>query len=456
VAKAASISADEETPSYHAHPHPQFGFQALPPVNREGWNRGLRHRTIIVTNLPVQLRSERELREYFEYYLARHVDVPAIGLPPSVQPGLINKLVAFVYNRAKKYKDHIPKLLYPRMHTPVEDFKLAPNSDAEEASKRQTSRMHQMVQIDRVSLVRKMTELAALMQRREDVLVCLEAAHIKLARTALEAVKAELKKRAECRDQSGIATNRGASQILLRRMKNSLPEIHVEEASGFEHDLGRDAKQGEGRMDLLVRILGPFVESTGWEAIPGKSSPMRQYRQHLREPSDVSDNGELFATDGDKTVWDALLSFPRSTLNEFQPLIHLNRMWRGKTVPAIDYYAAKLNVLNSLIMELRAIDLAHVQPASTAFVTFKDPADARRACKYLTVHPGNPLACLVTMAPCYEDLDWGRLMKTAYRSEVGIAGSPTVAQLDSSHRSSRTGWLAWGYGKFVKNKIRAY
>jgi hypothetical protein len=426
TAKTASGDALDDHTEYHAHPHPQFGFQALPPINREGWSRGLRHRTIIVTNLPVQLRSERELQEYFEYYLSRHVDVPAIGLPPSVKPGLINRLVSFIYNRAKKYKDRVPYLLYPRTQHPIEDSKMAQSTDAEQASKFQSSHNPPLVQIDRVTVVRKMTELAALMHRREDVLVRLETAHIKLARKALEAVKHELRKRGEHHNQSGTSSNHAASQILLRRMKNSLPEIHVEEASGFEDDLGRQAKQGEGRMDLLVRVLGPFVNTTGWESTAGKSPLMDQYRRHPRQPSDADSEQDMPSeADGDKTVWDALLSLPRSTLDAFQPLIHLNRVWRGKTVPAIDYYAAKLNVLNSLILELRAIDLAHVQPASTAFVTFKDPADARRACKYLTVHPGNPLACLVTMAPCYEDLDWTRLMKTTYRGEVYFLGFMT-------------------------------
>ena len=63
--------------------------------------------------------------------------------------------------------------------------------------------------------------------------------------------------------------------------------------------------------------------------------------------------------------------------------------------------------------------LAVFEPMPTAFVTFFDPAYARMACKYLAVHPENPLECLVTMAPSFEDLDWTRLMKSAFRGEVG-------------------------------------
>jgi hypothetical protein len=373
----------------------------------------------MVTNLPVQLRSERELKEYFEYYLSRPVDVPAIGLPASVQPGLVNKFAAFVYNRAKKQKDRLPNILYPRIRQTVEGSELAAEADANGVPK-QEAKSYESPQIDRVVVVRKMSELAALLHRREEILVKLETAHIKLAQKALGAVKAEMKKRQSRRPASGHRS----SQIFLRRMRAKVPEIHVEDASGFEHEPGHDAKQGEGRMDLLVRILGPYVNQEELDYSAFKSPLMARYKStfvpgHHQAGSDGDSDAEpVSPVDAEKTVWDALLSLPRSTLDSFQPLIHLSRVWRGKTVPAIDYYTAKLNVLNSLILELRAIDSAHVQPASTAFVTFKDPADARKACKYLAVHPSNPLACLVAMAPCYEDLDWGRLMKTTYRSEI--------------------------------------
>ena len=131
--------------------------------------------------------------------------------------------------------------------------------------------------------------------------------------------------------------------------------------------------------------------------------------------SSTSNSGMHITT----TIWEALLSLPRSVLDTYQPLIHLSALFRGKTVPAIDYYTAKLNLLTGLITEERSLPASCFRPMSTAFVTFADPADARRACKYLAVHPNNPVnACLVTMAPSYEDLDWTRLMKSTYRVEV--------------------------------------
>jgi hypothetical protein len=118
------------------------------------------------------------------------------------------------------------------------------------------------------------------------------------------------------------------------------------------------------------------------------------------------------------TIWDALLSLPRSVLNPYQPLIHLSVFFRGKTAPSIDYYTAKLNLLTSFITQNRAKAATEYHAVSTAFVSFKDPADARKACKYLAVHPDNPLACLVTMAPQYEDIDWTRVMKSTYRVDI--------------------------------------
>jgi hypothetical protein len=389
AAAAARIAATNEPKKvvpYHPHPHPQFQFTALPPSMHDGtWTRGLRHRTVMVTNVPLGLRSERELHDYFDYYLARPVAIPALGLPPSVAPGLLNKIATYLWNRARRTTD--------RFGRGSREGRRSKDVEATAPSHKE-SEIYEHPQIDRVVVVRKMTELASLLHRREDVLVKLETAHIQLARRALDAVRNH-------RDP------RPSTDIFLRSLRTSVPHIHVEEASGFDEAA---AKHGEGRMDLLVRVLSPFVN----QEIPDTTLLQHPLLQKNGAGSD-SDTGH---GDEPRTVWDALLSLPRSTLDSFQPLIRLGRVWRGNTVPAIDYYTAKLNVLNSLILELRAADAAHVPPASTAFVTFKEPEGARRACRFLAAHPSNPLSCLVRMAPAAEDLDWGRLMKTAYRAEV--------------------------------------
>jgi hypothetical protein len=117
------------------------------------------------------------------------------------------------------------------------------------------------------------------------------------------------------------------------------------------------------------------------------------------------------------TVWEVLHSVPRDYLDAFQPLIRLSALFRGATVPAIDYHTAKLGLLTALINENRSRAPEEFMPASTAFVTFYSPADARKAVKTLPSHPKNPLTCLVEPAPEFGDLDWSRTMTSTFTGE---------------------------------------
>ena len=118
-----------------------------------------------------------------------------------------------------------------------------------------------------------------------------------------------------------------------------------------------------------------------------------------------------------ETVWEALHSLPRSLLDRYQPHSH---NLHGRSAPEIDSLIAKLNYLTSLITENRARAIEHYPPVSTAFVTFSDPRDARRACRYLSSHPDNPINCVVQMAPSFGDLDWTRIMKSTFKAEVSV------------------------------------
>lgn len=410
-------SPDAEPASYFPHPHPQFPFQALPPSPEHDddgpTRRGLRMRSVMITNLPAQLRSERELKEYFQYYLSRPVEVPSVGMPLTTQPpGLANKLLAFVLNRARRARRHIhlPAALQPRR---------AADDGIEKDKARASTGVGEGPAIDRVIVARKMSELASLLQRREDVLVRLETAHIKLARKALDAVREAMHDRARAR---AAESERRSSQIFLTRLRRRERNGSTGGAASEDGE-----HEGEDRMDLLIRTLGPFVDEFGLDTTPGGRALLQSYKfafargHHPRAGSDSDAESNPPADASIRTVWDALLSLPRSALDAYQPLIHLSHLFRGKTVPAIDYHTAKLNLLNSLVLENRARRMENFEPVSTAFVTFKYPADARRACKYLAAHPNNPLACLVRMAPSFEDLDWTRVMKSTYRTEVRMA-----------------------------------
>jgi hypothetical protein len=163
-------------------------------------------------------------------------------------------------------------------------------------------------------------------------------------------------------------------------------------------------------------------QSTGQTLVnpPALGFSAQILRTHTRsaEPSLIGPNGVRELREGE-TVWDALHSLPRGDLDRYQPLIRLSTLFRGRTVPAIDFLTTKLALLSALIEESRTGcgEAAGGPPASTAFVTFRDPRDARRATKELAAHPKNMLACVVTPAPDVRDIDWGRAMKSTYTGE---------------------------------------
>ena len=393
----------------YRHPHPQYFFQpAVDPTMRiDDQHKGVRYRTVMVANIPAHLRDEQHLKEYFEYYLARKIAKPAVGINTSTQPGFINRYLTYFWNRLKRIP--LEESVHPDLMTNSEDGHTAESSGDNKRT----------AFVERVTVVRRMSQLATLLERREEVLRVLETAHIRLACKVLTEVAACLKDRPEA-----VLTkrhHRHSTPLLgsVKFWKNEKDEADV------ENNAGR-GEEGENRMDLLIRTLGPFVK----EFSQAKRLPSFPRTSLCRKPQSTDDelatgeNGQdgLRPT-GDyhekhRTVWDALLSLPRSVLDPYQPLIHLNSLFRGKTVPTIDYYTAKLRVLTSLVTEARSLPVNGYDPVSTAFVTFETPKDARRACKYLAVHPDNPLVCTVSMAPSYEDIDWTRIMKLPYNLEV--------------------------------------
>lgn len=411
--RAAGRSQAEKNAQYNPHPHPQYPFQALPPLDDDHSNRGIRTRTVMVANIPPGLRSEKELKEYFEYYMSRPLAKPTIGVTSAAQPGFIDRSAAFLLNKGMRFAS---KLLSARLRPATNDHEDT-TADTKQAR-------HEVPIIDRVVIVRKMSELASLLERREEVLKNLETAHIKLARNVMEAVD----------DAVHSKSNPPVIQNVASRISFSFGPRSTAGVIDLERsaDSEERATEGEDRTHLLVRTLSPYLQ----DRLPGSSvaqwihsrarSPWSTTRSgDVEIPHDVAgvSQGAQRNTSKHKTIWEALLSLPRSTLDTYQPLIHLSALFRGKTVPAIDYYTAKLNLLTGLITEERSSHAASFRPMPTAFVTFADPADARRACKYLAVHPNNPVnACLVTMAPSYEDLDWTRLMKSTYRAEVSVCG----------------------------------
>ncbi|KAF8895476.1 hypothetical protein BD779DRAFT_1609024 [Infundibulicybe gibba] len=415
ASREAAVPASERCTQYHPHPHPQYGFADVPELDCDKLNSGLRLRTIMVSNLPVQLRNEKELKEYFEFYMSRKLEKPSLGLTSSTQPGFLNKWFAFFFNRAKRLPNHLPTtFLGPA---------LPGQSDSAEGADKEggSHSADDTPVIERVVVVRKMSELASLLERREEILRLLETAHIKLANKTLLAVKQAMDRQEANKPFSHCSSK--ATEVVAERRRSMAVDVE-----GGRIVNGMDE---ESRMQQLIRTLGRFVQDFHpRSSLGGRSKKaisrsskyaFRKLRMHGSEhsgPSTTQTHPISPMNSGpEETVWDALLSLPRGHLDAYQPLVHLNHLFRGKTVPSIDYYTAKLNLLSALITEQRAKAVADYEPVSTAFVTFSDPGDARRACKYLAVHPNNPLNCLVTMAPMYQDIDWTRMMKSSFNAE---------------------------------------
>jgi Cytosolic domain of 10TM putative phosphate transporter len=413
---------------YHPHPHPQYRFTDVPIPDRGYPNKGLRLRTIMVSNVPHSLRNEQDLKEYFKYYMCRKLEKPSMGITSSTQPGFFNKTLAFLFIRAKRIPAHLPPVpLLPHSDEP------SGSPDVEGDAPNLATSMDPAPTIDRVVIVRKMTELASLLERREEILRLLETAHIKLANKTLAAVKAAMDRKAAHRPFSLGKTR--AREVVKKARQSTV--VDVEERGKFpESTLDEKAS-----MEHLIEVLGPYVEEFGLQASltlrygEAISTTSRHFGEMLRiHGSTGSDAVRASSTtpvyppsssqsrhSHSRSIWEALHFLPRSRLDPYQPLVNLSHLFRGKVVPSIDYYTAKLNLLSSLITEKRAKASSDFDPVSTAFVTFADPADAKRACKYLAVHPNNPLACLVTMAPMYQDLDWKRVMKSSFNVDVSVS-----------------------------------
>lgn len=313
--------------------------------------RGLRLRTIMVTNIPVELRNDKALRDYFEYYLSRPHE-------PAGKTSGINGIITFIATRIGWF------------------FRTRFNRNPPEVEEQDAPA------IEKVVVMRKMTDLASLMERREDVLRKLEVAHINLAKKTLIGVRDHLV--AEGGEKLVLEPKPRRKSMFRKRRGGDLEATPAPEPLDQKH------------MKTLVTTLAPFVDHF---QVGGRSE------SHIERTSAYA------------TVWDALYSLPRASLNAYQPLVNLKSLFQGATVPAIDYYTAKLGLLTALVHEKRSRQHEEFEPASTAFVTFCTPGEATRALEALPSHPRNPLECVTVPAPDYEDLDWYRVMKRALKTE---------------------------------------
>jgi hypothetical protein len=239
----ASASSAQNGSQHHPHPRSRWLFQSLPEINDDQSNRGLQLRTVMVTNLPLHLRSEKELADYFEFHLSRPSAISSLSL----RSGIRNRLTEVVYKRAIRVLERMHQLRRPELPDELK------------------SDMSKVPVIERVIICRKMTALASLLERREKVLRSLEAAHVKLAARVLNAVKKELDK---C-EGSHLPEVRSSS--LFKRREDELEEMPL--------DMVVDDEKVK---EQLIRTLQPFVDEFGLRSGSAEDSKVFSVSSILR------------------------------------------------------------------------------------------------------------------------------------------------------------------------------
>jgi hypothetical protein len=189
----------------------------------------------------------------------------------SSQPGFINKTLAFLLNRAKRIREFFPQQT------------IGQGEEKEDENGAGVSDTATRPIIERVVIARKMTELASLLERREEILVQLEVAHIRLANKASLAVKIALEgkspRRASPKDVQ-VAKKRRSLGTDVERGILQMDESVVDEPE---------------TMERLIEVLRPFVHDFGREqanrsnrAVSRTSPPDFRYRRppSIYPPSD--------------------------------------------------------------------------------------------------------------------------------------------------------------------------
>ncbi|KAN0061715.1 hypothetical protein ACQY0O_005707 [Thecaphora frezii] len=421
--------------------------QGLPADTSDGW----RHRTLMVMNLPPTMRDEASIRRYFEEFLrpddASLVsvesrlggDAPSEAVHPvggerggvslegnSSDGGTSRKALisGTTDGSTGRAHDAVPEMS-PRGPEPD----LHPDR-------------HLKSPVQTVVLVRKMNELSSMLGRRQEVLNQLEAAHIKLAQNVMATVARrtlKLRRRARREAEQAQADDLAAEQGRPTRKRSHGAVAAVSGLLGRLRRLGRaksrqrsrnddaldgdEFASGKQTLDQLEFDLEkmPSIQLTD-EARAKVDDLARRLARfspanaglHGRETQLIGDRQEAEENEFHETVWEALAALPRELLDPYQPVTRLSALFRGQTVPTIDYLLTKLNLLTALVTEMRSRPPTSYEPTSTAFVTFRDPRQARMVWRELK----SQIVVKVRLAPEVKDLDWERLMRTSFTGDL--------------------------------------
>lgn len=347
--------------------------------NSKGW----RQRTLLVTNVPASLRGEGNIRRYFEEYLR-----------PDGEKTETQDAVPQAAQAESVTADENPEATIRRVVGDLEEQNVDKYVEGESRPEGDSSRTASPTEalpspVQSVILVRKMGELSAMLNRRADILQQIEAAHISLAQAVLQKVSQQQRRKRNGKDgaHDDRPQHKGLMPSFLRRRRRSKDEQSSD-----------DAAQMSGHhtpLDELASRLAKYCKEGG--------------SRHSQ-----STNGLLDENNQSSSVWETLAEVPRSLLDPYQPVTRLSVLFRGQRVPTIDYLLAKLNLLTALIAEMQARPPSDYEPTSTAFVTFRDPRQARMVWRELN----SQLVMKVKLAPEVKDIDWDRLMSTSFTGSL--------------------------------------
>ncbi|SPO25460.1 uncharacterized protein UTRI_03120_B [Ustilago trichophora] len=410
---------------------PRDPYQAMSNVHgfssdtSDGW----RQRTLMVMNLPGTMRDEASIRRYFEEFLRPddddassdegHGNSGSYQFPePPRSPRDTGE--ADAQHTSGSDSDHRSDDRRVRLST-HSDAPKGPQPDLHPDR-------HLKSPIQTVVLVRKMNELASMLSRRQEVLTQLEAAHVKLAQEVLVTVgrrtlKMRKKERQEAaknsyqneQDQQTSPTWKRLTSSLRRHFSTRKHSNHAQGASGSSSGDTTPSEQ----LDPDIEKLGPAQRSTGKALEEELARRLARFSPtnrglHAKQAQAIENLDGNAEHEMSETVWEALHQLPRELLDPFQPATRLSALFRGQTVPTIDYLLAKLNLLTALVTEMRSRPPTSYEPTSTAFVTFRDPRQARMVWRELK----DQIVVKVRLAPEVKDLDWDRLMKTSFTADV--------------------------------------
>ncbi|CDS00941.1 hypothetical protein [Sporisorium scitamineum] len=427
----AQTATNDATP-LHRDPHQNLTTaHGISSDNSDGW----RQRTLMVMNLPGTMRDEASIRRYFEEFL-RPDDDDTLS-----DDGHSND-AAFPASRSDRHTrdtdaQHISSsdseqrsALGDQHATPPAVFSAhsdGPNGPQPDLHPDR----HLKSPVQTVVLVRKMNELASMLSRRQEVLTQLEAAHVKLAQEVLVTVgrrtlkmrRQERKKAADGSyhsndDQppSSSSSFKRFAASLGRPFRSRKHSSHAQAASGSHSGTVTPSEALDPDIEKLgsaQHTAGKALEEELARRLARFSPTNRGMHVKQTQAIETNDNGSGEHEIGE-TVWEALNELPRELLDPFQPATRLSALFRGQTVPTIDYLLTKLNLLTALVTEMRSRPPTSYEPTSTAFVTFRDPRQARMVWRELK----DQIVIKVRLAPEVKDLDWDRLMKTSFTVDV--------------------------------------